>query len=245
MFTLYKKELRGFFTSLTGYITVILFLLINSLFMWVFPGKINVINSGYANLDTLFIMAPWVFLFLVPAATMKLFSDEKRMGTLDLLLTKPISDLQIVLAKYLAGVSIVFISILPTFIFYISIWKLGDPVGNLDVGATWGAYIGLMFLASIYAAIGTFASSLTDNQIVSFLVAIAISFLLYIGLDSIAQAAYLSNISYYISNIGINAHYTSISRGVIDSRDVMYFLSIIVIFILFTRTVLQSRKWKN
>ncbi len=243
MLTLFRKELSSFFTSLTGYIVVILFLLVNSLFMWVFPGSINVIDSGYANLDALFIMAPWVFLFLVPAVTMRLFSEEKKSGTIDLLLTRPLSDMQIVLAKYLAGVSIVVISLLPTLIYYFSIWELGDPKGNLDVGGTWGAYIGLLFLASIYVAIGVFSSSITENQIVSFLIAVALSFAFYVGFESLAELVSMNEIAFYISNIGINEHYRSISRGVVDSRDIIYFLAVIVIFLLFTRTVLQSRKW--
>jgi ABC-2 type transport system permease protein len=243
MLTLFRKELSSFFTSLTGYIVVIIFLLVNSLFMWVFPGSINVIDSGYANLDALFIMAPWVFLFLVPAVTMRLFSEEKKTKTIDLLLTRPLSDFQIVFAKYLAGVSIVVISLIPTFVFYISIWLLGDPVGNLDVGGTWGAYIGLLFLASIYVAIGVFSSSLSENQIVSFLIAVTISFVFYVGFESIAFLKPIESISFFIKNIGINEHYSSISRGVIDSRDIIYFLAVISIFLLFTRTVLQSRKW--
>lgn len=243
MLTLFRKELSSFFTSLTGYIVVIIFLLINSLFMWVFPGRINVIDSGYANLDALFIMAPWVFLFLVPAVTMRLFSEEKKTGTIDLLLTRPITDMQIVLAKFFAGISIVIIALLPTLVYYFSIYQLGDPVGNLDVGGTWGAYIGLLFLASIYVAIGVFASSLSENQIISFLIAVTVSFVFYVGFDSLAQLSSMEAIGYYIKNMGINEHYNSISRGVIDSRDIIYFLAVIVIFLLFTKTVLQSRKW--
>ena len=243
MLTLFRKELSSFFTSLTGYIVVIIFLLVNSLFMWVFPGSINVIDSGYANLDALFIMAPWVFLFLVPAVKMRLFSEEKKSKTIDLLLTRPLSDFQIVFAKYLAGFSIVLISLLPTFVYYISVWMLGDPVGNIDVGGTWGAYIGLLFLASIYVAIGVFASSLTENQIVSFLIAVSLSFIFYVGFESISQLDAFEQFSFFIKNIGINEHYSSISRGVIDSRDIIYFLAVITIFLLFTRTVLQSRKW--
>jgi ABC-2 type transport system permease protein len=243
MLTLFRKELSSFFTSLTGYIVVIIFLLVNSLFMWVFPGSVNVIESGYANLDALFVMAPWVFLFLVPAVTMRLFSEEKKTKTIDLLLTRPLTDFQIVFAKYLAGVSIVLISLLPTLVYYLSIWMLGDPVGNLDIGGTWGAYIGLLFLASIYVSIGIFASSLSENQIVSFLIAVSLSFIFYVGFESIARLEALEGIAFFVKNIGINEHYSSISRGVIDSRDLIYFLAVITIFLLFTRTVLQSRKW--
>lgn len=243
MFTLFRKELSSFFTSLTGYIVVIVFLLVNSLFMWVFPGSLNIIDSGYANMDTLFTLAPWVFLFLVPAVTMRMFSEEKKSGTIDLLLTRPISDINIVLAKFAAGLSIVLISLLPTMIYYISVWQLGDPVGNLDIGGTWGAYLGLVFLSAIYVVIGVFSSSLTENQIVSFLIAVTLSFVFYVGFDSLSELTSSGSLSYYIANLGINKHYNSISRGVIDSRDLVYFIAIITLFLLFTRTVLQSRKW--
>lgn len=243
MFVLYRKELSSFFTSLTGYIVVIVFLLINSLFMWVFPGSFNVIDSGYANMDSLFVLAPWVFLFLVPAVTMRLFSEEKKSGTIDLLLTRPISDMHIVLAKFAAGISIVLISLLPTLIYFISIWILGSPVGNIDLGGTLGAYLGLFFLAAIYVSIGVFSSSLTENQIISFLIAVTLSFVFYVGFDSLAQVASFKSFSYQIANLGIDKHYTSISRGVVDSRDLVYFIAVIALFLLFTRTVLQSRKW--
>jgi len=243
MFTLYRKELSSFFTSLTGYIVVIVFLLINSLFMWVFPGSFNVIDSGYANMDSLFVLAPWVFLFLVPAVTMRMFSEEKKTGTIDLLLTRPITDMHIVLAKFSAGVSIVLISLFPTLIYFVSIWLLGDPVGNLDLGGTMGAYLGLFFLSAIYVSIGVFASSLTENQIVSFLIAVSFSLVFYVGFDAISQVATFKSFSYQIMSLGIEKHYASISRGVIDSRDLVYFVAVIVVFLLFTRTVLQSRKW--
>ncbi|MFO7863917.1 MAG: gliding motility-associated ABC transporter permease subunit GldF [Salinivirgaceae bacterium] len=243
MLKLFQKELSSFFTTLTGYVVVIIFLLINSLFMWVFPGNINVLESGYANINALFVMAPWVFLFLVPAVTMRMFSEERKTGTLDLLFTRPISDLQIVVAKFFAGVSIVLIALIPTLIYYFTVWFLGDPVGNIDVGGTWGSYLGLVFLAAIYVSIGLFASSLTGNQIVAFLVAVSISFVFYVGFNSLADINPVSELSFYIANLGIDKHYSSISRGVIDSRDLVYFIAVIAVFLLTTRTVLQSRKW--
>jgi len=243
MYSLFKKELSVFFSSLIGYIVIIVFLVANSLFMWVFPGDSNVLDLGYSSIDTLFIISPWVFLFLVPAVTMRLFSDEKKSGTLELLLTKPLSDLQIILAKYFAGLVLVLFSLLPTLIYFLSIYRLGNPVGNIDTGGTWGSFIGLFFLASIYVAIGIFASSLTENQIIAFIISMLLSFVFYIGFDSLGTLDLFSKIDSFIFNLGINEHYRSMSRGVIDTRDIIYFLSIISGFLVMTKTVLQSRKW--
>ena len=243
MYNLFRKELVSFFSSLTGYIVIIIFLLSTGLFMWVFPGNMNLLDMGYAHLTPLFSMAPWVFLFLSPAVTMRMFSEEKKSGTLNLLLTKPISDFQIVLAKYFAGLTIVTLSLLPTLIYYYSVYQLASPIGNIDNGATIGSYLGLFFLASIYVAIGIFASSLSQNQIVAFLIALVLSFLIYVGFESIGTLAGNYQTGYYLRQLGINEHYKSISRGVIDSRDIIYFISMVIIFLLFTKTKLQSRKW--
>jgi ABC-2 type transport system permease protein len=242
MWSLFLREIRSFFSSLTGYIVVIVFLIANGLFMWVFPGEMNVLDAGYANLDTLFLIAPWVFLFLVPAVTMRTFSEEKKAGTMELLLTRPVSDLQVVLAKYFAAIIVVLLSLLPTFVYFVSVYSLGNPVGNLDLGGIWGSYIGLFFLAAIYAAIGIFVSSLTENQIISFILAVFLSFLLFTGFDFIGSLPIFGHINTIILNLGINEHYKSISRGVLDSRDVFYFLSLIIIFLYSTKTLLQHRK---
>ena len=243
MFTLFRKEISVFFSSLIGYIVIIVFLLANSLFMWVLPGQFNVLENGYANIDTLFFIAPWVFMFLVPAVTMRLFADEKKSGTIELLLTRPLTDTQIILSKYFAGLVIVLLSILPTLIYFLSIYLLGSPVGDIDIGGTWGSYIGLFFLASIYSAIGVFSSSITENQIISFILALVISFLFFIGFDTISSFGLFDSISSVVLALGINEHYISMSRGVIDTRDIIYFISIIIVFLLFTKIVLQSRKW--
>ncbi len=243
MFVLYKKELSNFFSSLTGYLAIIVFLVITGLFVWVFPGDFNILNNGFSNLDGLFIIAPWVFLFLIPAVTMRLFSEEKKTGTIELLFTKPISDMQIVVAKYLAGLTVVVISLLPTLMYFVSVYLLGNPVGNIDVGGTWGAFIGLFFLSAIYVAIGVFASSVTDNQIISFILAMLLSFLIYIGFDYLSEFSFWKGLAYTIEKFGISFHYASISRGVVDSRDIIYFLSVILIFLYSTRLVLESRKW--
>ncbi len=243
MYTLLKKEISGFFSSLTGYIVIIVFLVINSLFMWIFPGSNNVLDGGYANLDTLFTIAPWVFLFLAPAVTMRMFADEKKSGTIELLLTRPLSDFQIIFAKYLAGLLLVLFSILPTLIYFYSVYQLGNPVGNIDTGGTWGSFIGLFFLAGIYVAIGTLSSSFTENQIVAFIIGMLICFIVYIGFDYLSELIIFKSIDGFVINLGINEHYKSMSRGVIDSRDMIYFVSVIAFFLLITRTILQSRKW--
>ena len=243
MFVLFKKEIRGFFNSLIGYIVIVVFLLINSLFLWVFPGEFNVLDSGYANLETLFIISPWVFLFLVPAVTMRLFSEEKRTGTIELIVTRPISELQIVFAKYFAGLSLVLFSLLPSLLYFYSVYQLGNPVGNIDTGGTWGSYIALFFLAAIYTSIGVFASSITENQIISFILSLFLSFTLFIGFETMSSLEIFSTIENFVINLGINEHYRSMSRGVVDTRDVIYFLSVIAIFLFGTKTVLESRKW--
>jgi ABC-2 type transport system permease protein len=243
MFAIFTKELRNFFSSLTGYISAIVFLLIIGLIMWVIPGDLNVLESGYATLDSLFSIAPWVFLFLVPAVTMRTFSEEKRSGTIELILTRPISDTQMVLGKFFASVVLVLIILIPALLFYLSVYLLGNPVGNIDTGGTWGSFIGLFFLASAYAAVGIFTSSLTDNQIVSFILSMLLCFLLYTGLNSLALLDVFSGVKYSLVSMSISEHYSSMSRGVIDTRDVVYFVALSALFIIFTRTKLESRKW--
>lgn len=211
--------------------------------MWVFPGEMNILDAGYANIDTLFIIAPWVFMFLVPAITMRLFADERKSGTIELLLTKPISDIQIIMAKYLAGVTLVLISLIPTLVYYLSVHLLGNPIGNIDTGGMWGSYIGLFFLASGFVAIGVFSSSITENQIISFIVAVFLCFFFYLGFDSISNLSLLGKVDAFIIQLGIQEHYISMSRGVIDTRDVVYFFSLAAFFLLLTKTVLESRKW--
>lgn len=245
MFAILTKEISGFFSSLTGYIVIIVFLLINSLFMWIFPGEWNIFDNGYAGLDTLFLLSPWVFLFLVPAVTMKMFAEEKRLGTIELIFSKPITERGIIWGKYLASVLLVLLALLPCLIYYISIYMLGETPGNLDSGGTWGAFIGLFFLASVYTSAGIFASSLTDNQVIAFIIAVLICFVMFMGFDSIAYLPVLKNLDEFIIRLGINEHYKSISRGVLDIRDVIYFASVVTIFNEATRLVLLSRKWKK
>lgn len=245
MFAIFIKEINGFFSSLTGYIVIIVFLLVNSLFMWVFPGQWNILDSGYAGLDTLFFLAPWIFLFLVPAVTMRMFAEEKRLGTMELIYSKPVSEREIIYGKYLASVCLVLMALLPCLIWYVSVHILGEVPGNIDKGGTLGAFIGLFFLASIYAAAGLFASSLTDNQVISFIVAVVLCLILFAGFDAIAYLPGLKEIDEFIIRLGINEHYKSMSRGVIDIRDAVFYLSVAVIFNEATRLVMISRRWKK
>ena len=243
MLTLYKKEISSFLNSIIGYITMGVFLSLVGVFMWVIPGGSNVLDNGYANIDPLFIMAPWVFLFLTPAITMRSFAEEAKAGTMEFLLTKPLGDIQIVLAKYFAGVTLVLLSLLPTLLYYYSVSELGNPKGNLDTGGMWGSYIGLLFLASAFIAIGIFASALVKDQVSAFVLAVALSFLCYTGFGYLSALPIFGKFDSLILNLGINEHFISMSRGVIDSRDALYFVSLSGLFILGTRTVIESRKW--
>ena len=245
MLAIFRKEINGFFSSLTGYIVIIVFLLVNSLFMWVFPGEWNILDSGYAGLDTLFLLSPWVFLFLVPAVTMRMIAEEKRLGTIELIYSRPITERGFIYGKYLASVSLVLLALLPGLVYYISVYLLGESPGNLDKGGTWGAFIGLFFLASVYASVGLFASSITDNQVIAFIIAVLFCFVLYMGFDSFAYLPGLKSLDEFVIRLGINEHYRSISRGVLDIKDVIYFISVVAIFNEATRLVLLSRKWKK
>ena len=242
MYSLFIKEINGFLNSLIGYIVIIVFLVVIGLFLWVVPLQFNILDFSYASIDGLFILAPFVFLFLIPAITMRSFADERKSGTLELLMTQPLSDLQVILAKYFAGVVLVIFSLVPTLIYAISVYHLGLPAGNLDMGGMWGSYIGLLFLGSTFVAIGIFASSLSDNQIVSFIIAVFFSAFFYIGFELFYTFILSGKIGLAIQALGINAHYSSISRGVIDTRDLVYFISISVFFILLTKISLESRK---
>ncbi len=242
MLTLLNKEITSFFSSLTGYIVVTVFLVVNGLFIWVFNNNLNILENGYASLEPLFIIAPWLFLFLIPAITMRMFAEEKRSGTLDLLITRPLTGMQIVFAKWLATMVLVLLSVIPTFIFYITITKLGSPPGNIDIGGTWGSYIGLIFLAGIYASIGIFISTISENQVVSFIGSLIVIFILFTGFDFIASIGLITGVEKVIMNIGISEHYRSMSRGVLDTRDILYFLSMIALFLILARLILDISK---
>jgi ABC-2 type transport system permease protein len=231
-----KKEFNAFFASPIAYLVISVFLLINGLFLWVFKDEFNILNAGFADLNPFFFLAPWVFLFLIPAITMKSFADEFSSGTIELLKTKPMSDWQIVLGKFWASLLLVIVALLPTLTYVYTVYSLGNPEGNLDFGSTIGSYIGLLFLASTYTAIGLFTSTLSKNQIVAFILAVFITFFLYYGFDAISNSID-GNLT--IKKMGINEHFKSISRGVIDTRDIVYFLSITIFFLFITKTQLD------
>jgi ABC-2 type transport system permease protein len=243
MFTLLRKEINSFLSSLIGYAVIVVFLLVNGLFLWVFPLEFNILDFGFASIDNLFMLAPWVFLFLIPAITMRSFAEEQKNGTIEILFTKPISDKEIILAKFFAGLILVFFSILPTFLYYYTVNQLGLPPGNVDHGATWGSYLGLMLLGSGFVAIGLFASAISSNQIVAFLIAVFLCGFFYIGFEFIYNLSIFGSAGLFIKQLGIHAHYASISRGVIDTRDILYFFSIVALSLMFTRYWLAHRKW--
>ena len=237
MFAILKKEINSFFASPIAYLVIGVFLLINGLFLWVFKDDFNVLNAGFADLNSFFFLAPWVFLFLIPAITMKSFADEFSDGTIELLKTKPISDWKIVLGKFWASLLLVFVALLPTLTYAYTIYQLANPIGDIDFGSAIGSYIGLLFLAATYTSIGLFTSTLSKNQIVAFILGVMITFFLFYGFDAISIS--LGN-ELAIKKMGINEHFKSISRGVIDTRDIIYFLSVTVFFLFITKTRLNN-----
>lgn len=242
IFTITKKELRSFFSSATGYIVLAIFLIGSALFLWVFPNQYNVLDSGYASLDGLFALAPMLFLFLCPAITMRLFAEEKQQGTLEMLLSRPVSKHSLVLGKAFAGWLLVIIALAGTLVWYFSIRMLAVPVGNVDSGAFWGSFIGLLLLSAVYVAVGVFASSISDNQVVAFMIAAVLCFALFIGFNFIGALFTNGATSQFITSLGIDYHYKSISRGVIDSRNLLYFIVVSTIFLWLSKIVLERKR---
>lgn len=235
MFALLKKEITSFFASPIGYLVLAIFLIINGLFLWLFKNEFNILDYGFADLTSFFTLAPWVLIFLIPAVTMRSFSEEKRQGTLELLLTRPITKLQIVLGKYCGAVVLIVLALIPTLLYVYTVYKLGNPSGNLDIASTIGSYIGLLFLVASYTAIGVFSSSLSKNQIVAFIISVFTCLFFYIGFESLADFI-------AVDDLGMQAHYESLSRGIIDTRDLLYFLSVTIIFILLTTLGISVEK---
>lgn len=231
-----KKEFTAFFASPIAYLVIGVFLVINGLFLWVFKDDFNILNAGFADLNNFFYLAPWVFLFLIPAITMKSFADEFNSGTIEILKTRPITNWQIVFGKFLASLLLIIIALIPTLTYVYTVYQLGNPVGNLDFGSTIGSYIGLLLLASTYTAVGLFTSTLSKNQIVAFILSVFITFFLYFGFDAFANLVSNQN----ISKLGINEHFKSISRGVIDTRDILYFVSVTAFFLFITKMQLDE-----
>ena len=233
-------EIKSFFGSPVGYLVIALFLLINGVFLWLFEGDYNILNSGFADMTPFFTLSPWILLFLIPAVTMRSFSDEKKQGTLELLLTKPLSIWEIATGKFLGAFFLIVIAIVPTFLYVYILSSLGQPEGNIDMGSTIGSYFGLLFLISSYTAIGIFTSTLSENQIVAFIIAVFLCFVFYFGFDGLATV--FSEWSSYISLFGMQDHFKSMSRGVLDTRDILYFASVSVLFLSFTVYNLKSFK---
>lgn len=239
MWAVCKKELRQFFSSLTGYIAIVVFLLVNGLVLFVFNN--NIFDSGYASLDAFFRLAPWVLLLLIPAITMRSFSDEFKSGTWEILQTRPLRHRDIILGKYLGSLIVVAVALIPTFLYLIAIQQLSGSQG-MDLGATAGSYMGLFLLAAVFTAIGIWSSSGTTNSVVAFIISLIACALLYYGFNAIsALPVFSGNADYYVEMAGIDFHYRSISRGVVDTRDLIYFLSVIVLFLLITHRNLLKR----
>jgi len=233
MWSICKKELNQFFSNLTGYIAIILFLLINGVFLFMLNDS-SIFEFGYASLDKFFELAPWILMFLVPAITMRSLSDEFKAGTFEILKTKPLSSWQIVLGKYFSILVVLLLAILPTVIYIITI-KVLAAQGGIDSGGITGSYIGLFLLAAVFAAIGLCCSGFTSNAVVAFLISAFSCLLIYFGFNALSKLPFFANgLDYYIEMLGIDFHYRSISRGVLDSRDLVYFLSIIFLFLLIT-----------
>jgi ABC-2 type transport system permease protein len=242
MIQILSKEFNSFLNSLIAYVVIGVFLVAIGLLMWVFP-ETSVLEYGYADMDTLFNTGPYVLVFLVPAITMRSFSEEKKAGTMELLFTKPLTDWNIILGKYFACFLLVLLALVPTVIYYFSISALGNPVGNVDTPGVIGSYIGLALLAGVFCSIGIFASSITTNQIVAFIVAAFLCFIFFTGFQSISMMELWSGQALMIRNLGILEHYESLSKGLIDSRDVLYFFSITFLMLACSKLILGSRQW--
>lgn len=233
------REIKSFFGSPIGYLVIAIFLLLNGLFLWVFPGEFNILDSGFADLSPFFTLSPWILIFLIPAVTMRSFSDEKKQGTIELLFTKPLSIWQIVNGKFFGAVLLIVIALIPTFIYVAVVSNLGNPQGNIDIGSTMGSYFGLLFLIAGYTSIGIFTSTLSDNQIVAFILSVFLCFLLYFGFEGLS--GYTGG--NFVAAFGMDYHFKSMSRGVLDTRDIIYFASIAILFLSLTVYKLKSLKW--
>lgn len=242
MFQILNKEINSYLDSLIAYVVIAVFLTGVGLLMWLFPDT-SVLDYGFAELSTLFSLGPYVFMFLIPAITMRSFAEEKKAGTMELLLTQPVTDLQLIIGKFLAAWAIVLFALVPTLIYYVSVYQLGNPVGNLDSAGIFGSYIGLWLLGGVFTSMGIFASSLTENQVIAFILAVFLCFLLYTGFSAIAGLGIWGKAGYFVNQLGILYHYDAMSRGLIDSRNLVYFFTVIMLMLLLTQLVLNRRKW--
>lgn len=242
MLAVFIKEFSAFFSSLVAYIAVGAFLVMTGLFLWVFPDS-AILENGYATLDSLFAVVPYLFMFLIPAITMRSLAEERKDGTFELMATRPLSDMQIIAGKFLACLGVVAFTLLLTGVYYFTIRTLSASPGEVDSGAIAGSYIGLMLLGASFISIGVFASSVSKNQIVSFSLAVFLCFFAFSGFDSLSTLISLQTVDAFVSSLGINEHYQSLGRGVLDSRDVLYFVCFSALFLMLTKTVLGGRKW--
>lgn len=240
MFAIYRKEINAFFNSLTGYLVIVVFLTFIGLYTWVFPDT-NVLDLGFADMETLFSFGPVAFLFLIPAITMRSFAEEKKDGTIELLMTRPVTDRQIILGKYFACTSLVVVSLLPTIVYYLTLVYLGNPQGNIDSAGVFSSYIGLILLGAVFTAVGIFSSVISGNQIVAFIIAVILCYFLY---DGITRVASLSISTGFIGTLGLDYHYNALGKGLIDSRNILYFVSLIFAMLMSTGLVMGSRKWE-
>ncbi len=242
MIRVLAKEFNSFLNSLIAYVVIGVFLTGIGLLMWVFP-ETSVLDYGYADMDTLFSLGPYVFIFLIPAITMRSFAEERKSGTMELLLTKPLTDWDIVLGKFLACFLLVLFALIPTIIYYFSIRALGNPAGNIDTPGVIGSYVGIALLAGVFCSVGIVASSITSNQIVAFILAAFLCFLVFSGFESISTLDVWSSNTLFIKQFGILYHYEALSKGLIDSRDVIYFVSVGALMLLISKTILSARSW--
>lgn len=241
MLAIFNKEINAFFSSLTAYIVMAVFLTAVGLLIWVFPDT-NVLNYGYADLTSFFNLTPFVLLFLIPAITMRAVAEEVRNGTIELLLTKPLSDWALVVGKFLADWVLVVLTLAPTLLYYYTVYQLGNPVGNVDTGAVFGSYIGLLLLSAVFVAVGLWASSLSDNQIVAFVLGVFISFLLFAGIGAVAKLDFLGEWAYPISWVSLDQQYADLGRGLVDSRNVVYLVSVTTLFLWLTQNQIRSKR---
>ncbi len=241
MFNIYQKEINSFLSSLIAYIIIAVFLVAMGLLVWVFP-ETNVIDYGYADMGTFFSMAPFVLMFLIPAITMKMLAEETNSGTIEILVVKPVTKLQIILGKYFAALTLVAVAILPTLVYYFSLAELASPVGNIDTAGIAGSYIGLFLLSAVFAALGILTSALTNNQVVAFVIAAFVSFILFTGLNSLAGINVWSSLSLPLSKLSLEYHYNAMSKGLLDSRDLLYFLTVIAGLLYFSKLTLANKK---
>lgn len=242
MFTIFIKEVNYFLNTLIAYVVISVFLTAIGLLMWVFP-ETSVLTYGYADMETLFAFGPYVFMFLIPAITMRMFAEEAKTGTLELLFTRPLTDWQIIIGKYLSAYFLVIFALIPTLLYYYTIYQLGSPVGNIDTSSVIGSYVGLSLLGGVFTAIGVFSSAITSNQIIAFIVSVFICFILYAGLSSLSSMNIWGDMASTIEQLSISYHYNAMSKGLLDSRNLLYFFSIGMTMLLLTKLTVGSRKW--